>query len=124
MDKSTQFISWERLSDGLLFIVCGGLILLWKLLAWVFSTQVRTFLDERSREIADLRQELKDVDNKIQEHSKEMHNKVIELSEWLSNYRKHKHDIQNENAGLKGSLQICNEALNKAQEIINKYEGK
>ena len=124
-EKADSFISWHDLSYGLWAVcaACGyGVV---KFLRWFLIREINTFqkqtIDEAREGIAN---DIKLSESRIEEKLLKRDGKLEELSSCLSSYKKKKHDIDNENAGLKGTINICNEALDKAKFILDKYEDK
>lgn len=119
-------IAWYITATGII-IYCTATIgkkIVDFIIGAVLDKYTNSIKEEIERYFNPLKEEIESIDDKVENHSDEMTQKVNELKEFFNKYRKRKHDIENENAGLKGTVALCSEAIDKAQKIIDSYEKK
>lgn len=112
--QKSNSISWYDISNLQAALIAAGaglIIYLSKALAVVS-------LKNAKNEIKD------EIEELLKEQNKKNNDKFQEISEKFIIYREKKHSLENDNIAKNEVIKMCNEALDKANIIINKADEK
>ena len=102
---ASSFVSWHDLSFGLWALVISAGYGIMRFISWFATRELANFWNK--------------IEKKILEGEGRIEKRLDVIEESITTYKKEKHEIANENAALKGTISLCNEALEKANKILS-----
>ena len=105
-DKVYNFISWQDIT----LFMWGGFLLVGyaiiRFIRWFSTREIANFWGRIEKQIAA-------AEARLEIRLDDMNASIME-------YKSQKHNLQNENIGLKSTIEICTEAIDKANECLEK----
>jgi len=105
IEATEKFISFEKITDGLIWLYVVLAAGLYRFFKWFFVREYQNFAE---------------INKKLQKELHKMNDRLTSIEDQFGTYKARKHEIENENAALTGSMIICKDALEIAERIIQK----
>jgi hypothetical protein len=105
-EKATSYLSFEKITDVLIWVYLVIATAAYKFFKWFAVREYQNFIS--------------DMNSRIQNELHRMNGRLDSIESQFHSYKKIKHDIDNENAALTGSMLLCKEALDVASKVIEK----